>query len=180
MMQVLVLVLALCLPLLAHAETRPDLDQLLAALAEAPDTAAATGLEQRIARLWQQQAGPTAAMLLGRSAQELAAKDVDDALADIDAALTLAPGSLDALHHRALARYEQGDVAGATHDLEEILRREPRHFPSWHSLAEIAEIQGHTRAALAAWEKLMALDPKTRGGAEHLKDLRHRVEGEES
>ncbi len=119
-------------------------------------------------------------MLLNHSSQELANNDLDDALADINAALELAPDSLDALHHRALARYQRGDVVGATRDLEEILRREPRHFPSWKTLADIAEAQGHLKSALAAWDKLLALDPKTKGGEEHVKDLRRKVEGERS
>ena len=168
-------------PFLAVAQTTPpDIDQLLAALVEAPDTGAATGLEMRISRLWQQQAGPTAAMLLNRSTQELDTNDADGALADIDAALALAPTSLDALHRHALALYQKGDVAGATRDLEDILRREPRHFPSWRSLADIAEAQGHLKSAYAAWQKLIALDPKTKGGAEKLTDLRRRVDGERS
>jgi Tfp pilus assembly protein PilF len=166
-------------PVLAQ-QTAPDLDQLLTALAEAPDSGAATGLESRINRIWQQQAGPTAAMLLNRAARELEANDADSAVTDIDAALVLAPDSLDAQHRRAVARYQQGDVAGATRDLQVILRREPRHFPSWKTLADIAETQGRLKSALAAWERLIVLDPKTQGGAEHVADLRRKVEGERS
>ena len=164
----------------AGAQARLDVSGLLDALAEAQDAAAAAGLEARILRGWEQEGGPIVAMLLQRSSSEIAHDDADEALADIDAAQVLAPDALEILHHRALARYHKGDVAGAYHDLEDVLRHEPRHFAAWRSLSEIAEAQGNLKAAYAAWQKLIALDPKTRGGSEHLDELRRRVEGEKS
>ena len=165
------------------APAMPDkqsLPALLDALADAQDTAAATGLEVRILRQWEQAAGPVVAMLLARSSHEIDADDANEALADIDAALTLAPENIEAFHHRAMARYHKGDVSGAYHDLDEVLRREPRQFAAWRSLAEIAEAQGNNRAAYAAWQKLMALDPKTKGGEQKLEELKRKVEGEKS
>jgi tetratricopeptide (TPR) repeat protein len=176
--------LFLCVVLLvsapAWAQDRQTLSGLLDALADAPDEAAAAGLETRILRAWEQAGGPMVAMLLQRSSTEIAHDDADEALADIDAAQVLAPDTLEIMHHRALARYHKGDVAGAYHDLEDVLRREPRHFAAWRSLSEIAEAQGNLKAAYAAWQKLVALDPKTKGGSEHLEELRRRVEGEKS
>ncbi len=164
----------------AAAPDKQSVPALLDALAEAQDTPAATGLEARIARQWDQAAGPVVAMLLARSSQEIAEDDADEALADIDAALTLAPDNIEVFHHRAMARYHKGDVSGAYHDLDEVLRREPRHFAAWRSLAEIAEAQGNSRAAYAAWQKLIALDPKTKGGEQKLEELKRKVEGEKS
>ena len=159
---------------------RQGVSALLDALADAQDTPAASGLEARIIRQWEQAGGPIVAMLLARSAHEIADDDAEEALADIDAALTLAPDNLETFHHRAMARYHKGDVSGAYHDLDEVLRREPRHFAAWRSLAEIAEAQGNHKAAYAAWQKLIALDPKTNGGAEKLEEFKRKVEGEKS
>jgi len=170
----------LSMPAPAGAQERQTLSGLLDALAEAQDVAAATGLEIRILQAWDQAGGPMVAMLLQRASTEIAHDDADEALADIDAAQVLAPEALEILHHRALARYHKGDVAGAYRDLEDVLRRQPRHFAAWRSLSEIAEAQGNLKAAYAAWQKLIALDPKTKGGSEHLDELRRRVEGEKS
>lgn len=179
-MRWLILIVFLSLTSAVRAQEPPTASGLLDALAEAPDTAAATGLEARISRQWLQSGGATVAMLLGHAAQNLAGNDAEDAMEDVQAAEALAPDNLEVIHYRALARYHKGDVAGAYRDLEAVLSREPRHFAAWRSLSEIAEAQGNLKAAYAAWQKLIALDPKTKDGAEHLEDLRRRVEGEKS
>jgi tetratricopeptide (TPR) repeat protein len=163
-----------------RAQDAAVLSGLFDALAQAPDTAAATGLEARISLQWLQSGGATVAMLLNHAAQNLAANDIEDATGDVEAAEALAPDNLEVIHYRALARYQRGDVAGAYRDLEAVLSREPRHFAAWRSLSQIAEAQGNLKAAYAAWQKLIEIDPKTDGGAAHLEDLRHRVEGEKS
>ena len=179
-MRWLILIVLLCPTFSLQAQEPATPSALLDALAEAPDTAAAAGLEVRISRQWLQSGGATVAMLLNHAAQNLAGNDAEDARADVEAAEALAPDNLEVIHYRALARYHKGDVAGAYRDLEEVLSREPRHFAAWRSLSEIAEAQGNLKAAFAAWQKLIALDPKTKDGAAHLEDLRRRVEGEKS
>ena len=164
--------------------TRPtpkvELDQMLTALGEATSEAMAGRLEAGIDALWARSGGPTAALLLGRGSRDLAAGDAAEAVADADAALALAPDMAEAYSRRALARYHGGDVIGAIRDLQEAIRREPRHFGAWRSLAGIAEAQGNAAGALAAWKQLLAIDPKTPGGAVRLKELAKKVEGEES
>ena len=179
----LALLVSTLLPLAAAAQPRPptaELDQLLTALALAPNEMVAGRLEARIATLWQRSGGPTAALLLGRGARDLGAGDATEAVADFDAALALSPDNAEAYGRRALAKYHAGDVTGAIRDLEEAIRREPRHFGAWRSLSAIAEAQGNNAGALAAWKQMLAIDPKTTGGATRLKELTKKVEGEDS
>jgi tetratricopeptide (TPR) repeat protein len=179
-MRWLVMIALLSSSVAVLAQEVPASSALLDALAEAPDTAAASGLEARISRQWLQSGGATVAMLLNHAAQNIGDNDAEDAMQDVAAAEALAPDNIEVVHYRALARYHQGDVAGAYRDLEAVLSREPRHFLAWRSLSEIAEAQGNLKAAFAAWQKLIELDPKTKNGAAHLEDLRRRVEGEKS
>ena len=180
-----ILAVLLLLPIAAYAQPRPDptkteLDQLLTALAQSPSEDVAGRLEARIAQLWQKSGGPTAALLLNRGARNLGSGDATEAVADFTAVLALEPDLPEAFGRRAQARFQAGDIQGAIHDLEETLRREPRHFGAWRTLSLIGEEQGRPANALQAWKKLLEVDPKTPGGATRLKQLTRLVEGEAS
>ncbi len=183
MRMILVFLVLLAAPALAQPKPeapKPELEQLLTALALAPIEEVAARMEARISQLWVRAGGPTAGLLMARGSRNLASGDSGEAIQDFDAALALDPNLTDAFGWRAMARYHAGDVTGAVRDLEETLRREPRHFGAWRSLSGLAEAQGNFPGALAAWQKLLEVDPKTSGGQSHLKDLLKKVEGEDS
>jgi len=168
---------------LALAETpvngaQTELEQLLTALPMAPNEAAAARLEARISELWQRSAGPTAALLMGRAARHLQGNEASQSVQDYDAVLALEPDFTDAFAKRAVARYQSGNVTGAVADLEQAVKQEPRQFNAWRALSDIAADQQHWPQALAAWKKLLEIDPQTADGAKHLKELIVKVEGE--
>jgi tetratricopeptide (TPR) repeat protein len=160
----------------AHAE----IDQLLTALPMAPNDETAARIESRVTVLWLKSGGPAVRLLLSHGVRNLSNNEPDEALQDFNAALALEPDLAEAFDRRALARYQDGDVAGAVHDLEEAVKREPRHFGAWRTLSSIAEGQKHYASALAAWKKLLEIDPKTADGQKHLRELTGLAEGEES
>ena len=92
----------------------------------------------------------------------------------------LDPDLAEAWRQRAIARYEQGDTQGAVRDLEETLKREPRHFGAFETLSRIAENRKDWKSAYSAWQKVLEIDPKTPGGEQRLKDLRRRAMGEQT
>jgi Tfp pilus assembly protein PilF len=98
----------------------------------------------------------------------------------LGAAITLQPDFAEAYHQRALARFAAGDTPGAVADLQQALQREPRDFGAFRTLADIAVSREDWKSAYAAWQRLMAIDPKTPGGEDKLKDLRRRALGDET
>lgn len=177
----------LILPGLAAAQPAPDrrqesrraeLDSLFETLRSAPDEAGAMMIENRIRAIWIEGASPAAVLLLRRGARNLAARTNDEALEDFDAALILSPTSAEAWHQRAQAYAAMGDAAAAARDLQEALRLEPRHFGALLTLSMLQEDRGDTRAALRSMEAALALHPKLRGGAERLRELRRKAEGD--
>lgn len=174
------------LPLLAapaFAETRAQaeqgqLDRLFTALRAAPDEATAAMLETRIRHIWRAQASPAVALLMSRGDRDVAHDATGDAVADFDAALDLAPDYADGYAHRAIAHAAGGNLAGAVRDIEQALQRDPRNFVALRTLSRVAEEQGNWRGALDAWRKALEIDPRMQGGAERLKMLRRKVEGE--
>lgn len=182
-MHVVVLIFAILVSAPALAE-KPDprkaeLGQLLGALPSAPSDEVAARMEQRAQQLWLQSGGPTVALLMSSGARNLSAGNAPEAVADLDAAIVLAPDCADAYSRRALARFEAGDVSGALRDIQEALQREPRHFMALHSLSTIAEQQGNWAGALAAWKQMLVIDPHTEAAQSRLKDLTKHAEGEE-
>jgi len=157
---------------------RAEIDRLFAMLQAAPDEAAAAMIEARLKQLWMEAVSPAARLLLGRGARNLAARNLEEAIEDYDAALLLAPDSAEAWHQRAQALAAIGDVAAAARDLQEALRLEPRHFAALVTLSRLQEQRGDVVAALRSMEAALALHPRMRGGAERLRELRRKAEGE--
>ena len=184
-MRRLLLVLLLCAaPALAQAPSsgqarRVALDRMLDQLKTAQSEAEAAPIEARIEHIWIEQGSPAVTLLIGRGLRNLDAGANQEALDDFDAALALDPSVAEAWHRRALARFALGDTRGAIRDIEETLKREPRHFAALRTLARIAASRQDWKGAYAAWQKVLEISPKTPGGQDRLKDLRRRALGEE-
>lgn len=183
-MRRLLCVFLLCAtPALAQAPNsgqarRVLLDRMLDQLKTAQSEAEAAPIEARIEHIWIEQGSPAVTLLVSRGLRNLEAGANQEAVDDFDAAITLDPSVAELWYRRALARFALGDTRGAIRDIEETLRREPRHFAAFRALARIAASRQDWKGAYAAWQKLLEIDPKTPGGAEKLKDLKRRALGD--
>lgn len=162
----------------AAAARKAQTDELLDALKKAQTETEAVVLEAHLRQLWLEAGSPAVTLLMARGLRDLKAGSNEEAEQDFDDAIALDPNVAEAYDHRAAARFQQGKMAGAISDLEETLKREPRDLFAFRRLTEIAEARHDWAGALAAWEKLLAIDPKTPGGEDKLKDLRRRALGE--
>lgn len=160
------------------AKAQAEIDHLLDQLATASDEQAANAIELRVHELWRHAASPAAVILLEHGVLEIQNNSSEAATQDLDAALALDPDYLEAFNDRAAARLLGGQYAAAARDVAEALRREPREFAALQMLSRIAEAQHEWKAALEAWEKVLALDPKTRDAQSRLDMLRRNAEGE--
>jgi Tfp pilus assembly protein PilF len=79
-----------------------------------------------------------------------------------------------------MARYAAGDVKGAIEDLAQAVQHEPRDFLAYRTLTEIFEAQQNWKGAYDAWQKVLAIDPKTPGAQERLKHLQQQAFGQEA
>lgn len=153
-------------------------DRMLDALKSAQSEAEAAPMEMRLEQFWLEQGSPAVTLLVARGMRDLNAGANQQAVDDFDSAIALDPDGAELYYRRGLAKYALGDMRGAVRDIEETLRREPRHFAAWRTLSRIAESRQDWKSAYAAWQKLLDIDPKTPGGADKLKDLKRRALGE--
>ena len=144
----------------------------------APDEQTAAAVERSIQGQWIGQATPATKLLLLHGFSELTENQPSEALDDFDAALDLQPDLQEGWHGRAMARSQMGDNAGATRDLAEVLKREPRQFEALQDLSRVAEQRGDFKGAYEAWTQALDLDPKTPGGADRLKELKIKAFGQ--
>lgn len=180
-----ILLILVLLNVAAHAQApatdkHAAVDRLLAALKAAPTEQAAAPIEAHLAQLWLEQGSAAVTLLMSRGLRDLKAGAHQDAIDDFSDAIALDPDLAEAWRQRAIARYEQGDTQGAVRDLEETLKREPRHFGAFETLSRIAENRKDWKSAYSAWQKVLEIDPKTPGGEQRLKDLRRRAMGEQT
>ena len=163
-----------CVAAAPPARLSADLDALHGAT-----TAQQAGvLEERIVAAWHAQLTPSVQLLVEKAAGEIQAGKPRDAVADFDAALALQADVADLWRLRAEARYAAGDEQGAIADLAQALSREPRCFPALADLSHFAEGREDFKRALAAWLKLLEIDPKTGQADARLKRLQHKVSGQ--
>ncbi|MFC7540508.1 tetratricopeptide repeat protein [Siccirubricoccus deserti] len=118
------------------------------------------------------------ALLLRRGVRNVEAQLPVEALEDFDAAITLAPDLPEAWHLRAQAYLRAGDISAAVRDLQEVLRLESRHWAALLTLAAAQEEAGDAAGALRSLQAALEINPKMAGGADRLRELRRKVEGE--
>ena len=182
-MKSLVLLLIL-LPGLAFgqtsAEKRAMVDKLLGDLRAAPSSDVAAPLERRIQQLWIDGSTAAVTLLMHRGLRELESEAHAESIETFGDAIVLDPNLAEAWHQRGIARFRSGDTAGAAADFQQALKLEPREFAIWKTLADIATARQDWKGAYDAWQKFMALNPKTPNGDNRLHDLKRKAVGEET
>jgi tetratricopeptide (TPR) repeat protein len=169
---------ALAGAVLLGAAAPVDTDPLFAALKAAPNAPAAEAIEAKLQAVWHDAATASVQLLIDQAAMKIMTGKPRDALADCDAAVVLQPDLADLWRRRADARLALGDESGAAADLAQALTREPRLIPALIDLSQLEEARHNYAQALAAWQKVLELDPKTEKGAARLERLKRRVNGE--
>jgi tetratricopeptide (TPR) repeat protein len=154
-----------------------NLDFLFEALKAAPDEDSARAVEARIWAIWMRTPSDTAALLMSRVHIALEKGESDVALKLLDAIVKLRPDYVEAWNKRATLYYMKNDYNRAMEDIEEVLRREPRHFGALAGLGVILEETGDDRHALEALRRALAINPHLDKVPDMVKTLSEKVEG---
>lgn len=108
--------------------------------------------------------GPTGEWLAlahyNRATARHAGKDLDGALADLDRALELSPGWVEALTNRGAVHFDRGELDAALRDFEAAIATNPGQAMPHANLATALERMGRPAAALAHYDRAIELAPQ--------------------
>jgi tetratricopeptide (TPR) repeat protein len=155
----LALAICACGPVTKHYKTDPRLDPLFVQLKAAPDALDASVIEAKIWGIWSESGSATVDILLERATAAESAGDVTLARSFLDQAVQILPDYAEAYNRRAVLAFDADDRAAAIADIEDALKREPRHFGALAGLGMIYESMGQKRAAYEAYKAALAIDP---------------------
>lgn len=154
-----------------------NLDFLLGALKVAPDEESAKAVEARIWSIWMTTPSDTAALLMTRARAAMDSKDMDVALKLLDAVIKLRPDYIEGWNRRATVYYMQNDYTRSMEDIQQVLRREPRHFGALAGMGMILQETGDEKHALDAFRRALAINPYLDKVPGMVKSLTEKVEG---
>lgn len=170
--------LLLVLAAAAWADQRaPELGQLFTELVGAVDEGQAAAVEQRIWRLWLQSGDASVDARLQRGIAAMQVGDLDQAVQHFTAVVERAPTFAEGWNKRATAHYLRHDLPASVADIERTLALEPRHFGAISGMGLIFLERGDLLGALDAFERVLAIHPRSHSAAVHVRRIRERLRG---
>jgi len=164
------------LPRVDSSKTK-NLDFLFGALKAAPDDDSARAVEARIWAIWMKTPSDTAALLMARAQAAMEAKKLTIAQKLLDAIIKIQPDYVEAWNKRATLFYLESDYNRSLDDIQEVLRREPRHFGALAGLGIILQETGDDKHALEAFRRALEINPHLDKVPDLVKTLTEKVEG---
>lgn len=172
MVVALVTLAMLCQSIACADQHHAALPTLLTQLRETPNRAAANALEQQVWALWFEAPSAQASRLFEQGRKHAQAGAVQESLASFERLVQEYPDFAEAWNQRAIVRFLLDDVDGALADVEKTLSLEPRHFGALTGRAQCYLRRKNPRAALAAFEAALAIDPWLAGVPRQVELLR--------
>ena len=160
-----------------QAQRGSVLDRLFGQLKASPDADSARGVAEAIQRVWLHSGSDTADLLMTRAATAMAVKDLKTAEAVLDALVGIEPDWAEAWNKRATVRFMREDLDGAMADIDETLRREPRHFGALTGLGAILQKSDLDKRALEAYRRALDVYPEQPEVRKIVEKLKLEVEG---
>jgi tetratricopeptide (TPR) repeat protein len=165
------------LPNVQRSDKAMSLDRLFEALKVAPDNESAKYVENRIWSMWLATDSDTTTLLMSRVKTAVDAKDLDLGIKLLSAIIDIRPDYIEAWNRRATLYYMKKDFDRSIADIEQVLKREPRHFGALSGLGMIFQELGDDKSALEAFRRALAVHPHLERIPELVKQLTEKVEG---
>lgn len=153
----------------------PRLGPLFAQLKASANAQDGTRIARSIWSIWFDSTNPAVKALLQRGQVHLRQRRFGEAAALFGQVVQMAPGFAEGWNRRATVRYLQGDYAGSLADIERALTLEPRHFGALSGRGLVLSKLGRTRAALAAFQAALAINPHLPAARINIRILRKKL-----
>ena len=175
-----------CLPALALAlmlmlgvagtaladQNDPALDGLFHDLKAAESPQQVREIELRIWGLWFETGSEEMDRMLRAGDMALSTGQFNRSYALLNGVIELRPDLSEGWNRRATLRYLMGDYEGSIADIDETLKREPRHFGALSGLGLCHMALGNQEEALVAFERALVHNPHMGGVKRNAERLR--------
>lgn len=152
------------------------LDALFRALHSAPTGVAAKVIERRILIEWHRSGDAAIDRLFQGALVAMEAGAFRAALSALDRVIEAKPDFAEGWNKRATVYYYVAEYDRSLADIERTLALEPRHFGALAGLGMIMQDTGNLAAAIAAFERAVAVNPSLTNLKEAIEQLRPQVE----
>jgi len=156
-------------------QTDRRLDGLFKQLKETTDDAEARGLETQIWAIWTRSDSEDVNQLMEVGSLAMAGQKFEIALKAFNRIIELAPNFAEGWNKRATLYYLMGNYPASLADIKRTLELEPRHFGALSGLGLVNVELEHDEAALAAFERALAVDPHLDSANKNAEALRERI-----
>ena len=153
----------------------PALDGLFRDLKAAESPQEVRRIEGQIWTLWFDTGSEQMDRMLLAGDRAMSAGRFDQSYAILNGVIEHRPDLSEGWNRRATLRYLMGDYDGSIADIEETLKREPRHFGALSGLGLCNIALGNEEEALAAFERALIHNPHMPGVKRRVKQLRDRL-----
>ena len=151
----------------------PELDVLFDKLGTGARDCAET--EQQIWTIWCSHEDDAAARAMHAAVRTLEASDFVSAGKTLDRMVRRWPSWAEAWNKRATLRFLEDRDADSLSDIVYTLEREPRHFGALSGFGQICLRSGDMESALLAFERVLALNPRTKQLRQAIEKMRKKV-----
>lgn len=156
--------------------SREVLDSLLGKLHKEKSDKRAKLLAGAIWKIWGRSGSPTADLLLLQAARAMAAGEQHIAITILSTVINQYPDFTEAWNRRATAYYIANDYTKSLADIQQVLKREPRHFGALSGMGLIYQQLGKKQKALSAFRRALAIHPRLKDARRAIKRLVRKVE----
>ncbi|MBX0291646.1 hypothetical protein K3G63_14440 [Hymenobacter sp. HSC-4F20] len=156
------------------------LDDLFARLQEATAPTEIEALQDGIWQIWLTAGHPVLDKHLETGMRALAAGDYTLAIQQFTLLTEVSPDYAEGWNKRATAYYLRGEYNASLRDVRETLRLEPRHFGALSGWATMLRMLGDDRGAFRVLSRLEKICPAWPGLQNQLRDLRDRLDDQNS
>ncbi|WP_052695244.1 tetratricopeptide repeat protein [Hymenobacter sp. AT01-02] len=139
------------------------LDDLFARLRVATAPAEIEALQEGIWQIWLTTGHPLLDKHLEAGMRYLSAEDYTLAIREFTELIETSPDYAEGWNKRATAYYLRGEYRASLLDIQQTLRREPRHFGALSGWATIVRMLGDDAGTLRVWQRLNACVPTGQG-----------------
>lgn len=153
------------------------IDSLLAQLKREGNPDKARNLAEEIQTGWSSSGSATVDLLLQWASEAVENKNNGAALDFLDRATLIDPDFTGAWHQRATLHYTMGDRRKAMADINEVLKREPRHFGAIAGMAAILMEAEEDALAEKALVQYLAIYPADKEAREQMEKLSEKIAG---